>query len=155
MEAFLLLCWLAKIIRAQCHLYHTVKLLLLSVPGRHRPPSGASQEPRGLLQLCRTRVLCGGPDLADLARGCSLQGKKELLTAPRDEFASPNMSQVGAAAVRRGNESLRRAGWQDLVSSNRRAAVQELVLSAGREMPFCLCSHCGKHASLFPFVGGS
>lgn len=102
METFLLLCWLAKIIGAQRHLHHTVKLLLLSVPGRHRPPSEASQEPKEPLQLCRTRVLCGGPDPADLARGCSLQGKKELLTAPLWRVCQPQYVTGGCCCCQKG-----------------------------------------------------
>lgn len=81
MEAFLLLWWLVKNTRAQCHLHGETAPAVHAreVQTSFRCRSRAQIAAAALQHMC---VLCGGPDLADMARARSLQTKEELLTAP-------------------------------------------------------------------------
>lgn len=58
----MLLWWLVKNASNQCHPHRMVKLVLLAMPRRHKPPPEADPEPKEMLQ--NSLALWGGSDLA-------------------------------------------------------------------------------------------
>lgn len=149
METFLLPWWLVKTTRAQCQLYLMVKLLLLSVPRRRRPPSGAGP-----------KSYCSSVEWVCPVRWARpLRPGKRVAITCRGRRSFPMMS-LWALTWHRGCCCCRNRKQQVLVetiwfTATWRAAAQELLLVVGSKMLFCLSSHWEKWAILFPFASGS